>query len=103
MDFNPSVGSEQSGIRPGVIVQCDAVNKHKGKTVITCPITGNLAKTFTFTVQVEKNKENGLKQDSVILCDQIKTIDSRRLKKKLGHLHDMSKIDFALKTILQLH
>ena len=81
-DLSPVVGSEQGGIRPVIIIQNDIGNKHS-PTVIAAAITS----------------QNGLKSDSVVLAEQIRTIDKSRLKEKIGHIDDdaiMSKINNAL-------
>lgn len=104
IDFFPTRGSQQSGIRPGVIVQCDAVNRAGGNTVLVCPLTTNLSKHFSFTPLLKKSTKHGLKKDSVILCDQLTVIDRSQIIKKLGSFgEERHKIDFALKTILELH
>lgn len=86
-DLSPVVGSEQGGLRPVLIVQNDVGNKYS-PTVIAAAITSKLGKTRLPThIDVFADKV-GLAKDSVILLEQIRTIDKRRLKEKMGHLDD---------------
>lgn len=97
-DLSPVVGSEQGGIRPVVIIQNDLGNKYS-PTVIAAAITSQLGKTKLPTHIVINSKELGLKSDSVILAEQVRTIDKSRLKEKIGHIEDkllMQKINSAL-------
>ena len=97
-DLSPVVGSEQGGIRPVIIIQNDLGNKHS-PTVIAAAITSQTGKNKLPT-HIEINSENyGLKSDSVILAEQIRTIDKSRLKEKIGHIDDntvMGRINNAL-------
>ena len=84
-DLSPVVGSEQGGLRPVLIVQNDVGNRHS-PTVIAAAITSRMSKTKLPThIDVYANKV-GLAKDSVILLEQIRTIDKKRLKEKMGHL-----------------
>ena len=97
-DLSPVVGSEQGGIRPVVIIQNDLGNKYS-PTVIAAAITSQLGKTKLPTHISIESKEFGLKSDSVILAEQIRTIDKSRLKEKIGHIEDkklMNRINNAL-------
>lgn len=97
-DLSPVIGSEQGGVRPVLIIQNDVGNKHS-PTVIAAAITSQTGKTKLPThIEIEPEK-SGLKADSVILTEQIRTIDKSRLKEKIGHINDklvMSKINNAL-------
>ena len=97
-DLSPVVGSEQGGIRPVVIIQNDVGNRHS-PTVIAAAITSQLGKNRLPT-HIEIGPENcGLKAESVVLAEQIRTIDKSRLKEKIGHIDDesvMNKINSAL-------
>ena len=97
-DLSPVVGSEQGGIRPVVIIQNDMGNKYS-PTVIAAAITSQLGKTKLPT-HIEIESQNlGLKTDSVILTEQIRTLDKVRLKEKIGHIEYeelMQKINNAL-------
>lgn len=97
-DLSPVVGSEQGGIRPVLIIQNDMGNKYS-PTVIAAAITSQVNKNKLPThIEIESD-EFGLKSDSVILAEQIRTIDKSRLKEKIGHINDeeiMDKINNAL-------
>ena len=97
-DLSPVVGSEQGGIRPVVVIQNNIGNKYS-PTVIVSAITSQLNKNKLPTHIELDSEEFGLKSDSIILTEQIRTIDKSRLKEKIGHINDqtvMSKIDNAL-------
>ena len=97
-DLSPVVGSEQGGIRPVLVVQNDVGNKYS-PTVIVAAITSRINKAKMPThIEIEGEK-HGLAKDSVILAEQIRTIDKRRLKEKIGHLDDTLTdfINYALK------
>jgi len=84
-DLRPVVGSEQGGVRPILIVQNDIGNKYS-PTVIAAAITSQINKAKMPThVEIRAN-EFGLGKDSVILLEQVRTIDKRRLKEKIGTL-----------------
>ena len=84
-DLSPVVGSEQGGIRPVLIVQNNVGNKYS-PTVIAAAITSQINKAKLPT-HIEINAdEYGLQKDSVILLEQIRTIDKKRLREKIGHL-----------------
>lgn len=86
-DLSPVVGSEQGGMRPVLIVQNDVGNKYS-PTVIAAAITSKMGKTRLPThIDVYADRV-GLSKDSVILLEQIRTIDKRRLGEKMGHLDD---------------
>ena len=90
-DLSPVVGSEQGGMRPVLIVQNDVGNRHS-PTVIAAAITSKLGKTRLPThIDIHADKV-GLQKDSVILLEQIRTIDKKRLKEKMGHLDDATMI-----------
>lgn len=95
-DLSPVVGSEQGGIRPVLIVQNDVGNKYS-PTVIAAAITSQTGKTRLPT-HIEVLASAGLAKDSVVLLEQIRTIDKRRLKEKMGHLDDgvMAQVNEAL-------
>ena len=97
-DLSPVVGSEQGGIRPVLIIQNDVGNKHR-PTVIAAAITSQTGKNKLPTHIEIGSKENGLKADSVVLAEQIRTIDKSRLKEKIGHIDDeniINKVNNAL-------
>ena len=96
-DLSPVVGSEQGGIRPVIILQNDVGNKYS-PTVIVGAITSQINKAKLPTHVEISSEEYGLHQDSVVLLEQIRTLDKRRLKEKIGHMtdSDMEKVDKAL-------
>ncbi|MCI8964953.1 MAG: type II toxin-antitoxin system PemK/MazF family toxin [Clostridia bacterium] len=86
-DLSPVIGSEQGGIRPVLIVQNDTGNKYS-PTVIAAAITSQTGKNKLPThIQIGTNS-GGLKSDSIVLAEQIRTIDKSRLKEKIGHIDD---------------
>ncbi len=86
-DLSPVVGSEQGGVRPVLIIQNDVGNKHS-PTVIAAAITSQTGKTKLPThIEIEP-EQSGLKAESVVLTEQIRTIDKSRLKEKIGHIDD---------------
>ncbi len=96
-DLSPVVGSEQGGVRPVLIVQNDVGNKFS-PTVIAAAITSQRDKN-SLPTHIEVDARNcGLAKDSVVLLEQVRTIDKRRLKEKMGSLdiNDMGKVNQAL-------
>jgi len=96
-DLSPVVGSEQGGVRPVLIVQNDIGNKYS-PTVIASAITSQINKAKLPTHIELSAKDYGLTKDSVVLLEQIRTIDKKRLREKIGHLDDelMEKVNEAL-------
>ncbi len=96
-DLSPVVGSEQGGMRPVLIVQNDTGNRHS-PTVIAAAITSQINKARLPTHIELEAKNFGLPKDSVVLLEQIRTIDKRRLKERMGRLDDgiMNKVDNAI-------
>ena len=97
-DLSPVIGSEQGGVRPVLIIQNDTGNKYS-PTVIAAAITSQVGKNKLPTHIEIRCRNSGLKSDSVILTEQIRTIDKSRLKEKIGHIDDinvMSQINNAL-------
>jgi mRNA interferase MazF len=96
-DLSPVVGSEQGGLRPVVIVQNDVGNKHS-PTVIAAAITSRINKATLPTHIPIPAEQHGLPKDSVILAEQVRTLDKQRLKECMGHLDDdaMGDLDNAL-------
>ncbi|MBO5683052.1 MAG: type II toxin-antitoxin system PemK/MazF family toxin [Clostridia bacterium] len=96
-DLSPVVGSEQGGLRPVLIIQNDIGNKYS-PTVIAAAITSRLGKTRLPThIDIYADRV-GLAKDSVVLLEQIRTLDKRRLKEKMGHLDDgiMAEVNSAI-------
>lgn len=96
-DLSPVVGSEQGGIRPVLVIQNDIGNKYS-PTVIAAAITSQINKAKMPTHIELAAKDYGLNKDSVILLEQIRTIDKRRLREKIGRIDDglMASVNIAL-------
>lgn len=96
-DLSPVIGSEQGGIRPVLVVQNDVGNKYS-PTVIVAAITSQINKAKMPTHVEIDAKEYGLIKDSVILLEQIRTVDKKRLKEKIGKIDDdlSEKVDESL-------
>jgi mRNA interferase MazF len=96
-DLSPVVGSEQGGLRPVLIIQNDVGNKYS-PTVIAAAITSRMSKTRLPTHIDIYAERAGLARDSVILLEQIRTLDKRRLRERMGHLDDemMDKVNSAI-------
>lgn len=89
-DLSPVVGSEQGGLRPVLIIQNDVGNRYS-PTVIAAAITSRMGKNRLPThidLLRGADPENGLPRDSVVLLEQIRTLDKRRLREKMGHLDE---------------
>ena len=97
-DLNPVVGSEQGGTRPVLVVQNDVGNKHS-PTVIVAAITSKTNKPELPTHIALDADTLGLVKDSVVLAEQVRTIDKRRLRERIAVLNDctMDKVDAALR------
>jgi len=103
-DLRPVVGSEQGGIRPVLIIQNDIGNKHS-PTVICAAITSKMNKAKLPTHIELSSKKYDMVKDSVILLEQLRTIDKQRLKDKVCHLDNeiMKKVENALSVSLSLN
>ncbi len=103
-DLRPVIGSEQGGVRPVLIIQNDVGNKHS-PTVICAAITSKLNKAKLPThIELDAGKYDMVK-DSVILLEQLRTIDKKRLKDKICHLDNeiMGKVNEGLLISLELN
>lgn len=96
-DLSPVVGSEQGGIRPILVIQNDVGNKFS-PTIIAAAITSQINKSKMPTHIELCNELYGLSKNSVVLLEQVRTIDKRRLKEKIGHIDEetMTKINNAI-------
>lgn len=101
-DLSPVIGSEQGGLRPVLIVQNDIGNRYS-PTVIAAAITSKTGKTklpthIDLLRGVQSSDNYGLARDSVILLEQVRTIDKSRLKEKMGHLDEylMDRVNLAI-------
>ena len=102
-DLRPVVGSEQGGVRPVLIIQNDVGNRHS-PTVICAAITSKMNKAKLPThVELDARKCDIVK-DSVILLEQLRTIDKQRLREKICHIDEelQQKVDYALMVSLEL-
>ncbi|HIZ95790.1 PemK family transcriptional regulator [Ligilactobacillus pobuzihii] len=102
-DLSPVVGSEQGGMRPVLIIQNNIGNKFS-PTVVIAAITSKIAKPKMPTHVGLKKSKAGLERDSVVLLEQVRTIDKQRLREKIMHLdpHNMGLVDQALKVSVGL-
>ncbi|CUH96284.1 hypothetical protein P22_2374 [Propionispora sp. 2/2-37] len=102
-NLSPVVGSEQGGHRPVLVIQNDVGNKYS-PTVIVAAITSQISKAKLPTHVELSAKQYNLEKDSVILLEQLRTIDKRRLKEKVTHLGEdiMGQIDEAVRVSLGL-
>jgi len=100
-DLNPSVGSEQGGVRPVLIIQNNIGNLHS-PTVVVAPITS--AQKRRLPVHTKVPRFHGLYKDSVVLAEQIRTIDKRRLRSYIGSLDSdaMKQVDQIIKISLEV-
>lgn len=85
-DLSPVIGSEQGGIRPVLIVQNDVGNKHS-PTIIAAAVTSKLDKARLPT-HIPLTGECGLPKNSIVLLEQLRTLDKRRLREKIGEIND---------------
>lgn len=103
IDLDPAKGSEQAGRRPVVVIQNDIGNEF-APTVIIAPLTTkNFTKKYPTNVPLP-GFASGLKEDSTVLLSQIRTVDKKRLEKKIGHLSPLrlAEVDQAIKISLGL-
>ena len=103
-DLSPVIGSEQGGVRPIVIVQNDVGNKYS-PTIIAAAVTSQINKAKLPTHIEISADEYGLPKNSVVLLEQIRTIDKRRLKEKIGHINEdlVRKVNAALSISIGLN
>ena len=96
-DLRPVVGSEQGGVRPVLIIQNDVGNRHS-PTVICAAITSRMNKAKLPTHIALSAPDYGLPRDSVVLLEQIRTLDKRRLRERMGRLDEpaMHQVDNAI-------
>ena len=103
-DLSPVVGSEQGGVRPVLIVQNDTGNKHS-PTVIAAAITSQTGKARLPTHITLVAGSAGLPKDSIVLLEQVRTLDKRRLRERMGRADDrvMRQVDNAIAVSFGLH
>jgi mRNA interferase MazF len=102
VDWNPGRGSEQSGLRPALVIQNDIGNKHSPTTIVAA-LTTAIEKPYPFLIKVTA-KESGLPKNSIVNLAVILTVDKTRLTNKCGELSEarMSKVNDAIKASLGL-
>lgn len=102
-DLSPVVGSEQGGVRPVIVVQNDVGNKYS-PTIIVAPVTSQMNKAKLPTHVKIKGNKYGLPKNSVALMEQLRTIDKKRLREKIGNFSNdiMNKINEAMSISLAL-
>ena len=102
-NLSPVIGSEQGGRRPVLVIQNDVGNRYS-PTVLVAAITSQISKAKLPTHVEISAKQYNIDKDSVILLEQLRTVDKRRLKEKVTHLGDdiMRKVDEALRISLAL-
>ncbi len=104
-DLSPVVGSEQGGVRPVLIIQNDTGNRYS-PTVIAAAITSQTGKARLPThIELPVEEDCGLTKDSVVLLEQVRTLDKRRLREKMGRLDErvMRQVDTAIAVSFGLH
>jgi mRNA interferase MazF len=104
-DLNPAMGSEPGKVRPVVILQTDSLNKTGHSTLVVCAISSRPKEGVSLIrLLVEPTQFNGLLKNSYILCDQIRSIDTKRLKGRVGVLdkQNIHAINESIKAILAL-
>lgn len=103
-DLRPVIGSEQGGVRPVLVIQNDTGNRHS-PTVIVAAITSKMNKAKLPTHVELSTRQCQIVRDSVILLEQLRTIDKQRLRDKICHLDETSlkRVDAALLVSLELH
>ncbi len=102
-ELDPVIGSEQGGVRPVLIIQNDMGNQHSPTTIVAA-ITGQMCKAKLPTHVDLAGRENGLSKNSVVLVEQVRTIDKQRLKERICSLDHsiMEQVDYALQISMGL-
>lgn len=98
IDLSNQVGSEQSGVRPAVIVQ-NEIGNIKSPTTIVCPLTSKKKNMSATHVELTP-RDAGIVKDSTVLCEQVRVIDKARIRKKLGEVKNLQKIEDINQKIL---
>ena len=106
VDLEPIIGSETGKIRPCLVIQNDVINEYAPTTIIVVITSRRRLKNkkkYRTHVWIDKGEGN-LTLDSIVQCEQIRTIDKRRIKNKIGHLDDnfMEKVEEAVKIVLSM-
>ena len=85
VNFSPTKGSEQRGLRPCVVLETNGF-RNRGSITLVCPLTTNLKKLYSFETKIHPSKENGLATLSKLMLRQLRVIDQSRVHQKLGRL-----------------
>ena len=103
VNFDPVKGAEQGRIRPAIVIQNDIINLNSPLTIVAPLTSKKYNKEFPTNVEINKH-ESGLKLDSTILLNQLRTIDKSRISRKISSLNNyiMSKVDLAIRICLSL-
>lgn len=103
VDLNPVIGTEQAGIRPALIIQIDRANDSSPHTIII-PFTTRIREAILPSHVKFLAGVGGLTEDSIVLCEQIRVIDKRRLVRKMGNIGEdnLVKVGIAIRVILGL-
>lgn len=104
VDFGSEIkGSEQGGVRPAIVVQNDIGNKYSTTTIVV-PVTSKAGRKMPTHYKIEENSYNGVVKDSLIMCEQIKTIEESRIIHKMDSLskEDLKKVNACLRISLNL-
>ena len=103
VNFDPTIGSEIKKTRPALVIQNDIANEHSPITIVAAITSKFDSKLYPTEVLIDAGV-GGLKEDSVVLLNQVRSIDRQRLVKKLGKIETdtMRKIDFSIKVSLGL-
>ncbi len=101
VDLNPVFGTEQAGVRPALILQIDRANAVSPQTILA-PFTSKIRRTLLPSHVAVPTGTAGLRLDSVLLCEQIRVVDGRRIVRTLGRFDEpyMEKVAVAVRTIL---
>lgn len=102
MDLDPTRGHEQAGVRPGLVVSADLINQGPAGLVVVLPVT-RTERGIPFHVEVARG-EGGLNARSFILCDQIRSVASNRLSRRLGCVSEqtLSEVEQRIRILLEL-
>jgi mRNA interferase MazF len=85
VDFSPTKGSEQRGVRPCIVLESNGF-KGRGSITVVCPLTTNLKKLYSFETRIQPSKANGLSEPSKLMLRQLRVIDQGRVYKRIGTL-----------------
>jgi len=90
VDLCNAIGSEQGGVRPAIVVQNEVGNQF-APTTIVCPLTSKQKKNIVTHVLLTPG-DCGIREESTVLCEQLRTVDKERLIKKIGEVHNIEKL-----------